>query len=116
MIALEVEKQKADTQAADRQIDAEIEKYKADLEARVKEYQTQANQELQLALAQIKAGQAVDLETTRAMLKVDPTATNGGGGSLTSTLASMADAIKQANGAKRVVRDEKGKVVGVEPV
>jgi hypothetical protein len=129
-MALEIENKKADNQATDTQVDAEIDKYKADLDAQVKQYQVDANAQLQLALANLKAGNSVDLEKVRANLKVNPiefegeqiavsdafSATREANEAMAQTLTETIDALKEViNQPKRVVRDEAGKVIGVEP-
>lgn len=68
-MALQVEQSKVEQDQREAEIRAEMDKYKADLEAEVKRFQTTANSELQVALAQIKAGQTAELERLRAELR-----------------------------------------------
>lgn len=72
MIALELENKKIETEAADEERQAELDKYKADLDSADRRYSTDTNAELQIALAQIKEGQQVNLEKLRANLKANP--------------------------------------------
>ncbi len=131
-VALQIEDKKANTADKNVEVDAEIDRYKADLDAQVKQYQTDVNSQTQLALAQIKEGQQVNLEKLKAGLKVNPidfegeqvavsdafAASKAANEQMAAILADsvdkMAEALANANGAKRVVR-ENGKIVGVEP-
>lgn len=133
-LALEIENKKADNQATETQVDAEIDKYKADLDAQVKQYQVEANTQLQLAIANIKAGNSVDLEKVRANLKVNPievegeqlavsdafSATKQAQEQMNETLRQTIDAISDlkqiVNAKKRIVRDSDGRISGVETV
>ena len=136
MIALDIENKKADNSARDSETDAqvasaksqsdtEIEKYKADLDAQVKKYQTDRNSELQVALAQLKAGQSVDLERVRANLKISPIEGEGGPipvgdafGAVTralgETMSKLDETIRAVSADKEIVRDEMGKVTGTK--
>lgn len=118
MIALEIENKKVEQQAEDSQTDAGVDKYKADLDAEVKRFQTEANATLQITLAQIKAGQQVDLERVRAKLKaihpelVDLEDTSVLD-SITDTLSQINQAINTERGSKKIIR-ENGRIAGVE--
>jgi hypothetical protein len=75
-MAIEVENKKVDAEMLDEERKTAIEqekialdRYRAELDARVKEYQVQANAELQLALKQLEQSGKIDLEAVRAELK-----------------------------------------------
>jgi chromosome segregation ATPase len=130
MMALEVERQKADNQANDTQVDAEVDKYKTDVAAQVDKYKADLNAELQVLLAQLKTGGTVDTERVKAALRDAPIldanksieSTGQAVQSLNQQLAqsiaeitSVVQELKDASDSPReVVRDEKGKVTGVK--
>ena len=135
LMALEIEGQKAANQARDTEVEAEVDKYQSDLSAEVDKYKADLQAQTQVYLAQIKAGQQVDLEQIKATLKNEPIeranaqkaksdgdmlkATKEANATMAESLRQMMQelqvAMEKASGPKRVVRDEKGNVIGVEP-
>lgn len=139
-MAIQVENKKADNEAADEQRKAtleeqkiELERYKAELDAQVKQYQSDTNSQTQIALAQIKSGDQVSLEKLKANLKANPIEVNGSrmnisdaftavqeanqkmAATLDEAVGKLAEALAATNRPKRVVRDDRGRVTGVEP-
>lgn len=124
MIALEVEDKKANNQAADSQLDAEVKKYEIDTEATLKQQIAQLNSETQIALAQLKEGQAINVETVRARLKDAPVevgqaldAAQAMQDKLTESLDAIREAaeeVSRAASAPREIVREGGKVTGVK--
>lgn len=130
MIALEVEKQKADNQASDTQVDAEIDKYKADLDAELDKYRADLQAETNLLIAQINNGAKVDLEKTKADFKANPIQVGNENVSVSKAfeagqkaneqmaqalegmMGKLGEAIENMAAEKEIVRDSKGKVVG----
>jgi len=127
MVALEIENKKADNEAADEARKAELEQYKADLNAELERYKVDTNAQLQLILAQSKGETSLSIEQVRAQLRdahvnkaneintsVSQVVTK-----MNESLEKMAQAVaeldKKSSGARKVVRDDKGRVVGVEP-
>lgn len=130
MLALEVEKQKADNSESDSQRDAAVKAAEIESDERTKEFVARLNSETQIALAQIKAGQAVDLERFKADLKNAPVEMGN------QAIANTADVVSQLNEAvaasiqqvsdamaelkevadapREVVRDSDGRVTGVK--
>jgi hypothetical protein len=120
MIALQIEGKKAEDEAADEERKAQIDIAKIESEERTKEFTARLQSETQIALAQLKAGQSVDLEHVRAQLKSEAAqkpidAAKDNNDALAEVLDKIGDAIASANGPKRVVRDEAGELIGVEP-
>lgn len=72
MIALEIEASKVQQSEADSERDAQVDIAKAASDAEVKREIARLNSETQIALAQLKAGQAVDIERFRASVKSEP--------------------------------------------
>ena len=72
MITLEIEKQKVDNEAQDEARQAELETLKTSTTAELDKYKADLNAQVQIVLAQLKAGQAVDVENLRARLKEAP--------------------------------------------
>lgn len=123
--ALKIEKQKADNSAMDSQIDAQVKTKEIETDAALKQYQIDKNSELQIALAQLKEGQQINLETVRASLKEVPLnmgdAFNETKG-IQAELQAMMDQINQASAdlkrmqtaPVKIVRDAKGNITGKE--
>ena len=141
MLALEVEKQKVGVDAQKVQNDADnnkannqLDKYRADLDAEVKRYQTEANSQLQIALAQLKEGQSVNLEKLKAGLKINPIefkgeqvavsdafkatheATEQMNATLVATIDELKNVVSSINRPKKLVRDKSGAIIGAETV
>jgi len=129
MIALEVENKKADNQAQKTETDAAVDKYQTDRSVDIDKYRADLQSQTQLALAQIKAGEAVDLEQFRASLKNAPVelgndAIKATGDAVMQLNQQVAESIGQVQEALselqsastapiKVVR-KKGKIVGKE--
>jgi hypothetical protein len=127
MIALEIEKKKAETQDRNVEGDAELGKYRADLDAEMDKYKADLNAELQLALAQIKSGGQADLEKLKADFKNAPVdrgndainaqseALNTLSSGITEFMNAVSDSIKelreQQDAPIEIVR-ENGKITG----
>jgi hypothetical protein len=125
--ALQIENKKVDNEAADEARGSELDKYKTDSDAAVKKYQTDVNAQTQIALAQIKEGQQINLETIKADLKNAPVelanstiATTGDAvnrltESVTESIAALNAAVQKiqedADSPVEIVR-ENGKIVG----
>lgn len=129
MLALEVENKKADNQAQDSQVDAQVKIKEIDTEAEIKRFTAQLNSETQLALAQIKAGQVVDLERFKAQLKNAPVemsndllsaqsdAVEALSKAMSESLQAVSDAVAEIKATSeapiKIVR-KNGKIVGKE--
>jgi hypothetical protein len=124
-IALSIEHEKVQNEAIDEerqaQIDAaklasdgELEAAKLEYEREIRKYQADLNSATQIAIAQLKAGQSVDLERVRADLKREPEERKARANE--EALERLAKVVEAANRPRKVVRDEQGRVVGVEAV
>jgi hypothetical protein len=127
--ALEIEAQKATTSQTDVELDAQLKNKEIETDAAVKELTARIHSETQIALAQIKAGQAVDLEEVKANLRNAPVelgnraieATGSAVEQLNNQVTESINAITEAIGELKaaseapvkIVRD-KGKIVGKE--
>lgn len=132
MIALEIENKKAENEAADEARKAELDKYRADLDAQVKQYQTDVNANVTLAMKKYEQTGRMDVERLKAGLKVNPIDFEGEqiavsdafgamqqanaqmSETLNQAIAQLAEVVAQTNRPKKVVRDDSGRVVGVE--
>ena len=128
MIALEIEGQKVENQAKNDQLDAEASKYSTDTDAQIKKYQTDVQAQTAIALAQIKAGDQVNLETVKANLRDIPINTTNNAvtelsGMVTEmnqvftesiqTLTKALEAVDDKVDAEReLIRDEQGRPIG----
>lgn len=72
MIALEVEAEKVKQQEADSVRDAELKQMELALESETRIKTTEMNNQTAIAIQQIKEGQSINLEATRALLKDTP--------------------------------------------
>ena len=72
MMALEVEKQKADNAAADSQLDAQVKAAEIESDERTKELVARIQSDTQIALAQINNGTKIDLEQFKSDIKNAP--------------------------------------------
>jgi hypothetical protein len=118
-----------DYTAAALEIDAQLKNKEIETDAAVKELTARIHSETQIALAQIKAGQAVDLEQVKANLRNAPVelgnraieATGSAVEQLNNQVTESINAITEAIGELKaaseapvkIVRD-KGKIVGKE--
>lgn len=134
MLAVEIENKKAENEALDEARKAEIEKEKIQSNEAVEKYKADLNAELQITLAKINAGKAIDVETVRASLKETPIEIEGrklsmddiksemvGSSELVGQLAeALADAqkelvaLKESESAPIKIVRENGKIVGRE--
>ena len=123
MIALEIENKKADDEAADEQRKAELDKYKADLDAQAKEQVARIQAETQIYLAQIKAGESVDVgEARQTLTKAAGSTPVGTAKMLNQQIAdsigqitdAIADLKQTATAPKEILRDNDGKIIGVK--
>jgi len=127
MIALEIEQQKAETDAAEA--DTAAEKVRIDAETDLAK--ANINAHVQIAIALIKAGQQFSLEEFRNNLKNEPMLDNNEAleslrsaineldiqlqGSLGDQIGTLQQLIEQVGGEKEIVRDESGNIVGSRP-
>ena len=128
MIALEIEGQKVENQATNDQLDAESSKYSTVVHADVKRDQTEVQAQTAIALAQIKAGDQVNLETVKANLRDIPINTTNDSVTVLSnmvtemnqvftesiqTLTKALEAVDDKVDAEReLIRDEQGRPIG----
>lgn len=129
--AVDIEARKVQAEEVDEKRKSEIEKYKTDRQIEIDKYRADLQAQTQVTLARIKAGQSVDLENLKAGLRDAPINTSNELSSatleaiarlhetVTDSSEKLAMALKglesQANGRKRIIRDGKGNIVGVEP-
>jgi hypothetical protein len=124
LLAIQVEDKKVEQKAVDDERDAELEKYKSDQDAIVKQEIARLQAETQIALANIKAGNSVNLEEVKARLKDAPVqmgetfeVTKQINEQVADSIREITEALEEmrsAAGADReIVRDESGKVTGV---
>ena len=123
MIALEIEDSKVKQKESDSQRDAQLENKKIDTQAALDKYRADLQAQTQITLAQINAGEKVELEKVRAMLKDTPLEV---GQALENTQVvqdtlmaavnqitnAMAAADERAIAPIKIVRDAKGKITG----
>jgi hypothetical protein len=129
MIALQIESEKVKNEAADEERQAQIEVKTLEIQSELDKYKADLQSQTQVWLAQIKAGQSVDLEHTKAKLRDAPILKNNdtldetrdmvgelakANSEQIAKLAEMVNELSKASNApKEVVRDKAGKVVGV---
>lgn len=123
MIALEIEDSKVKQKESDSQRDAELKNKDIDTQAALDKYRADLQAQTQITLAQINAGEKVELEKVRAMLKDTPLEV---GQALENTQVvqdtlmaavnqitnAMAAADERAIAPIKIVRDAKGKITG----
>jgi len=129
MMALEIENKKADNEAADEERKAQIDVAKVQSDKEVKEFIARLQSETQIALAQIKAGDQVNLEQFKANLKNAPVelgndliaqqseAVSMLNQQVTESIQKISDAMDEMKATSeapiKIVR-KKGKIVGKE--
>lgn len=129
MLALETENRKVEQSANESMQDNETKRQLAKLDAELDKYKVDMNAELQLALAQIKAGESANLETLRANLRDKPKQegeqkikeTSEAVQALQSSFEDKirqleqvaSDLRKEIDAPRELVRDKSGKVTGV---
>jgi len=126
---VQVDMQKVEQQAADSQLDAEVKKYQTDKDAYTKEVIARINSETQIALAQLKDGQAINLEQFKANLKaqepkpdvklatnelraITENASNKTSAALEKAMGKLAEAVETMGAEKELIRDKDDKVIG----
>jgi hypothetical protein len=124
LIALDIEKQKADNQSEDNEID----RVKIETDAMTDLKKAEIASHTAIAVALINQGGSIDAENirqaasnARANKAGKDSATNtdaivGVNSSINESLEALMTAIASLNAPKRVVKDEDGNIVGVEPV
>lgn len=127
MLALEVENRKIDQAETESERETEADQFEAVLRGEIEKYKIDTNAELQLALAQMKAGESVNLEQIRANLKNEPPEVSKVKDTVqqtTEVVERLQQALSDANNTigqlqskidapREVVRDQDGKVTGV---
>jgi hypothetical protein len=124
MIALDIEQQKADTDATE----VESKGRQAVMDDELERFKIKTNAELQIALAVIKQGGSFNLEEFKANLKNAPVIANNEALNATNesvqamnvqlenvlqgAFEQIAQAIESASAEKEIVRDEQGNIVG----
>ena len=128
MLALDVENKKVENEAIDEERSAKIEVAKIQSDAEIKELTARIQSETQIALAQIKAGQSVDLEQVKAQLRDVPiNASNDIARASANAVADLStrltESIAEINAAiqkiddkvdaeRELIRDDAGKPIG----
>ena len=124
MIALEVEAEKVKQQEADSVRDAELKQMELALESETRIKTTEMNNQTAIAIQQIKEGQQVNLEATKALLRDAPIevadalrGTGELGDMVNAAIREMQGALQQfreqAEAPIKIVR-ENGRIVGKE--
>ena len=113
MIALEIEKAKAEGEIADEARQDETNRYKIDKDAELKEYTARLNSETQIAVAQLRA----ELDAAKIGVQVESRGQvkpkdDGKMKALEDKIAGLEKEVSKR--ARKIIRDDKDRIVGIE--